>query len=108
MEGIAPWALHRFADEHAAQLVKPGVGGQAQSTGWVCAQLVKPATQARRCAYADVMQPGSSGAAAVGRATVFASHAWGNPFPDLVAALEAALSPDDFVWLDIFTVRWQY
>ena len=94
-DGIAVWALRRFVSDNQAFL-----GGL--STGDVCLQLVKPATRAGMCAYAELLQgsPGDQGRPAVGRANIFLCHAWRNSFEDLVDALETALhdETDAFVW----------
>ena len=63
--------------------------------------IVKPATQASRCRFADL--PDMAGV--VGPADVFASHCWGAPWGDLVAALSDGARPSRRVWIDVFAVR---
>jgi hypothetical protein len=66
------------------------------TTGEVCAEIVKPASASRACAYVELLRGAGprEGAtlAAVGPATVFVSHAWGNPFRDMLAAVAAHLA----------------
>ena len=88
--------------EHAAQ-------ARGKTTGAVCCEVVKPATRERRCAYVELLRGRSRGGVpAVARATVFLSHAWGNPLEGLVDAAEARLGGEAgtaYVWLDILTVN---
>lgn len=104
-DGVALWALRHFLAQHAARAA-------GKSTGAVCLEIVKPATRALRCAYVELLRgelsPDVRRVPAVAPATVFISHAWGNSFESLVAAVEAHLGAegeDAFVWLDILTVR---
>jgi hypothetical protein len=63
--------------------------------------LIKPATEETRGRYADL----PSMADVVGPADVFASHCWGAPWGDLVAAVADGASPQRRVWIDVFAVR---
>ena len=96
------WALRAFREEHAAQV-------QGKTTGAVCYEVVKPATRERQCAYVELLRGRSRGGVpAVARATIFLSHAWGNPLESLVVAAEARLGGEaetTYVWLDILTVN---
>ena len=80
----------------------PRGAGEVLTTADVCFEVVKPATAARRCSYAELdAAPGESGPA-----TAFVSHAWLYPFEWLVSALEAAdLPPATKFWLDIAVVN---
>ena len=101
-DGVALWALRAFVEEHAAQ-------ARGRTTGAVCHEVVKPATRGRQCAYVELLRGSSRGGVpAVARATVFLSHAWGNPLDSLVDAAEARLGGEArtaYVWLDILTVN---
>ena len=102
-DGVALWALREFADE-----VRDKHGGAAYTTGEVNFKVVKPATLSRTCAYADLELLGDRkrhGKPAVAPATVFISHAWANPFADLVDALEATLDIGDYVVRDRRSAR---
>ena len=63
--------------------------------------IIKPATAARRCRYAEL--PGM--APFVGAATVFMSHCWGSKWGGLVMAACAGAREDRVVWIDMFAVR---
>eukprot|EP01043_Picozoa_sp_COSAG02_P017826 COSAG02_NODE_817_length_16825_cov_49.127646_17_plen_593_part_00 len=63
--------------------------------------VIKPATQASRCRFADL--PDMAGV--IGPADVFASHCWGAPWGDLVAALSDCARPSRRAWIDVFAVR---
>ena len=65
--------------------------GEPLTTADVCAELVKPATAARQCAYVEV-------AAHTVPATVYVSHAWKYLFHQVVDALEQAADERDGVW----------
>ena len=84
-----------FLAEVAASL-PPGT-----TTGRAVALLVKPRTRRRRCRYVEL--PEMRGR--VGPPRAFVSHTWGAPFADLVAAIRHALGDDEYVWVDIFSVR---
>jgi hypothetical protein len=71
------------------------------TTAQVVEQVVKPATQHLRCRWVEREEV----VHAVGRATVYVSHAWGAAFADLVAGITFVLDDDAVVWLDIFSVR---
>ena len=93
-EGVSLWALRALADE----VVSSASEGARPSTGAVCAQWVKPATRERACAYVELLRDRTrDGVPAVALATVFASHAWGNSFADLVDTLHATLASTDYV-----------
>ena len=72
------------------------------TTADVCFEVVKPATAARKCSYAELdAAPGESGLA-----MAFVSHAWLYPFEWLVSALEAANLPaDTLFWMDVAVVN---
>ena len=76
--------------------------GEPLTTADVCFEVVKPATAARKCSFAELdAAPGESGPA-----TAFVSHAWLYPFEWLVSALEAANLPaDTFFWFDVAVVN---
>ena len=75
--------------------------------GWttleVVEKVIKPRTSGFRCRYADLQSVRDLNA--VGRATAFASHTWGNLFRDLVGTLSYVLDDETFVWLDIIAVN---
>lgn len=104
--GVAVWWLRRFADEHAARLSGHSTGGSGVplSTAAVSGWLKATATFDRKCAFVDLPEMrqlvDADGRPAVGHATVFASHAWNNPFLDFVEAMEAKLGAGSgiFVW----------
>lgn len=145
--GIALWALRDFVEHYADELrggaatapsvsasilrvsqqpkaagperpVPPARAGPPVSTAQVCQAIVKPATAAAQCSYAELLRAEAAAARAgadaaadaevaaalgadrplprrrrprqpVGRATLFVSHACENPFVDLVEAVEA-------------------
>ena len=74
---------------------------QPPAHGKVVQFLVKPATEAARCRFADLpaVKPYS------GPATVFMSHAWGGKWGNLVAAAVSGGRHNRFVWIDAFAVR---
>ena len=63
--------------------------------------IIKPATKETRCRFADLPEL----AEGFGPATVFASHAWGAKFGDLIGAMCHGARKDRIVWIDIFAVR---
>ncbi|MEE3100066.1 MAG: hypothetical protein VX463_09870, partial [Pseudomonadota bacterium] len=63
--------------------------------------IIRPATEQRRCRYAEL--PGM--APFVGAATVFMSHCWGSKWGGLVMAACAGAREDRVVWIDMFAVR---
>ena len=69
------------------------------TTAMVVESVIKPATAATRGRYVEQMAAGD-----VGEAILFASHTWGAPFVDLVAAIAHVATDDMFVWVDIFAV----
>lgn len=76
-------------------------------------------TKRQQCSYIDLIKsgalptellPASGARGAVGRATVFLSHAWRAPFRSTYEALEEQLRRDPFdvpvfVWFDIFVLN---
>ena len=62
--------------------------------------IIKPATAARRCRYAELPEM----APFVGAATVFMSHCWGSTWGGLVMAACAGAREDRVVWIDMFAV----
>jgi len=73
----------------------------AWPTWQVVRDIIGPATQRDRCRYADLPEC----CAHAGPATVFASHCWGAPWGDLMAAVCCGARQDRRVWLDVFAVR---
>lgn len=80
-------------------------------------EVIKPATEARQCAYVELLRSSkdAKGRPLVAEATVFVSHAWANPFAELVDAVlqslggDAALAGKTFFWLDVMTVnQWKH
>eukprot|EP00505_MAST-04D_sp_SCG-Rhode-Island_P001120 Stramenopile-MAST_4_protein_1120 len=63
-------------------------------------QIIKPATESKRCRFADTISKEF-----VGAADIFVSHCWGSSFGDLVAALTDCCDDTQRVWIDIFAVR---
>jgi len=90
-----------------------GALGDGCSTTDVCAKFVKPATRAGACAYLELLRGRAcDGVPAVGRATVFVSHAWANGAQHLAAAVTATLAGEEagrgaphYVWYDILSVN---
>ena len=75
--------------------------GEALTTADVCYEIVRPATEGRRCPYCELADAGE-----MGTAQAFVSHAWLYPFELLVSALEeAAMPPETFFWVDIAVVN---
>ena len=71
------------------------------TTADVCYEIVRPATEGRRCPYCELAEAGE-----MGTAQAFVSHAWRYPFELLVSALEeAAMPPETFFWVDIAVVN---
>ena len=62
----------------------------------VVLEVVKPATAATRCRYADLPEVKATGA--VGPADSFGSHCWGAKWGLLVAAIADKASPSRRVW----------
>jgi hypothetical protein len=86
--GVSAAALRSLLDEHAAALPA------GATTADVVALVVKPATAGTpEQSFAEVLWAERSCAATgcpfVGAAHTFVSHAWANPFVDLVETLEA-------------------
>jgi hypothetical protein len=77
-----------------ARQCRPGM-----STLEVVQQIIKPATEGRKCRYVALLEP-----SVVGRARAFSSHTWKAPIHDLIAAIAHVLPDDAFVWVDIFAV----
>ena len=63
--------------------------------------IIRPATEQRRCRYAELPEM----APFVGAATVFMSHCWGSKWGGLVMAACAGAREDRVVWIDMFAVR---
>ena len=75
--------------------------GEELTTADVCYEIVRPATEGRRCPYCELAEAGE-----MGTAQAFVSHAWLYPFELLVSALEeAAMPPETFFWVDIAVVN---
>ena len=75
--------------------------GEELTTADVCFEIVRPATEGRRCPYCELAEAGE-----MGTAQAFVSHAWLYPFELLVSALEeAAMPPETFFWVDIAVVN---
>ena len=72
--------------------LRPGI-----KTHEVVEEVIKPATQALLCRYADLKAVREE--QAIGPATAFVSHCWGGMFADVVAAAAHVLGPDDFCWI---------
>ena len=102
--GVAVWWLRRFADDNLERFSGGGAGGKPLSTVAVSGWPKASATLETKAAYVDLQQMRAlccaTGKPAVGKAAVFASHAWSNSFLDFVAAMEAHLDSDSdhFVW----------
>jgi hypothetical protein len=81
LEGISLAGIRALFDAHGGRTAFEGL-----STDDVKTNFVLPATEARRCAYVELLRttPGC-----VGRANAFASHAYGYTFVDSVDALAA-------------------
>jgi hypothetical protein len=81
LEGISLAGFQALFDAHGGRAAFEGL-----STDEVKSRFVLPATEARRCAYVELlrMTPGC-----VARANAFASHAYGYTFIDSVDALAA-------------------
>ena len=77
--------------------------GAALTTKEVVTNIIMPATQDLRCSFVQLVP------AAVAKPTAFASHAFGNPFSLLVAALREhfvnAVAAEVSVWVDIFAIN---
>ena len=103
----------RFRREHVEWL-------SGLSTDEVCGQIIKPETSAaawpaeqRERSYAQMVLAREAGGSVdgIGKATVFASHAWTFVFEELVESLrffekqqKAAGAKPSLFWLDIFVV----
>lgn len=72
--------------------LRPGI-----KTFEVVQEIIKPATKAQLCRYADLQSVREQNA--IGSAKAFASHCWGGLFADVVAAVAKVLGPDDFFWI---------
>eukprot|EP00967_Tisochrysis_lutea_P139962 scaffold254956_cov28-Tisochrysis_lutea.AAC.1 len=83
------WLRNTFARQ-----CQPGM-----STLEVVQQIIKPATEARKCRYVALLDQH-----VVGRARAFSSHTWKAPIHDLIAAITHVMPDDAFVWIDIFAV----
>lgn len=86
-------------------------GGRAaiadKTTAWTKEHVVLPATRATSSSYADVLFA-AGGAAFVGEATAFLSHAYAYPFlavVDAVRAWEVATGASTFYYFDLFVVN---
>ena len=63
--------------------------------------VVKPETESLRCRYVELPKVRKH----VGPPDAFCSHTWAALFADLVAALAHVLRDDQYVWLDVLSVR---
>ena len=63
--------------------------------------VVKPETESLRCRYVELPKVREH----VGPPDAFCSHTWMALFADLVAALAHVLRDDQYVWLDVLSVR---
>ena len=97
--GVRASVLHGLLDAAAAA----GLARAGATTADVCAQVVLPATAARRCAYAELLPPET-----LSPATHFVSHAWAGSFAELVAVVDgvvaeeaAAGRPEPAFWVDL-------
>jgi WD40 repeat protein len=92
-----------FLCDFYGRCVAPLPGGAAMSTKQVVEKVIMPVTASARRSFASLV-PG-----AVCRPTAFASHAFGNPFSLLVAALKAhfadAVASEVYVWVDVFAIN---
>eukprot|EP00854_Cymbomonas_tetramitiformis_P001101 gene1101-1654_t len=78
--------------------------GCARWPTWrVVRDIIKPATADTCCRFVEL--PDMAGSGVVGPAEVFASHCWGSPWGDLVAAVTFKAHPSRRVWCDVFAVR---
>ena len=95
-------ALEPAVGSRGKVIFAPRNAGEPLTTADVCFEVVKPATAARKCSYAELdAAPGESGPA-----TAFVSHAWLYPFEWVVSALEAAdLPADTLFWMDVAVVN---
>jgi hypothetical protein len=105
LERVAATAVSlEFLRDFYVRCVAPLSGGDALTTKQVVEQLIIPGTAARGARSFASLVPG-----AVSRPTAFASHAFGNPFSLLVAALSAhfsdAISSEVYVWVDVFAIN---
>ena len=97
-------------------LAKANALRQGMTTSEVCHEIVKPATEAVQCSFAQlIIDSGKDGVMDcteqhVDTATVFVSHAWQCPFEELVGCVEAHAtavqqagdtSRADFFWVDV-------
>jgi hypothetical protein len=105
LERVASTAVSlAFLRDFYERCVAPLPGGEALTTKQVVDQVILPATKdSGACNFASLV-PG-----AVGLPTAFASHAFGNPFSLLVAALQAhfaaAVASEVYVWVDVFAIN---
>jgi hypothetical protein len=81
LEGISLAGFQALFDAHGGRAAFEGL-----TTDDVKKNFVLPATQARRCAYVELLR---ATPACVARANAFASHAYGYTFVDSVDALAA-------------------
>ena len=88
---------------HSLKQQSGGSRHPGRPTWKVVQEIVKPATAATRCRYADLPEVVNAGA--VGPAKSFGSHCWGAKWGLLVAALADHADPERTVWVDIFAVR---
>ncbi|KAG1671285.1 hypothetical protein FOA52_010856 [Chlamydomonas sp. UWO 241] len=105
------WLLNTFLAQH------PEVAAKKMSTQQVIDTIIKPATAARNCRYADLVGAPVSD----GRPFYFVSHTWSRQFAETVGQLERRFRPeaqhvwrrgqpliplgDVFVWFDIFAIN---
>jgi len=67
----------------------------------VVRDIICAATEDNRCRYTDLDVAKDH----IGPATVFASHCWGAPWGDLVAAVCCHADSQRRIWIDVFAVR---
>jgi hypothetical protein len=104
LERVAATAVSlAFLCDFYQRCVAPLPGGEALTTKQVVERVIMPATASTKRSFASLV-PG-----AVHRPTAFASHAFGNAFSLLVAALRAhfadAVATEVFVWVDVFAIN---
>eukprot|EP00004_Rigifila_ramosa_P002010 TRINITY_DN1203_c0_g1_i11.p3 TRINITY_DN1203_c0_g1~~TRINITY_DN1203_c0_g1_i11.p3 ORF type:complete len:144 (+),score=36.09 TRINITY_DN1203_c0_g1_i11:825-1256(+) len=97
--GVSLRFLRDFVARHRRHL-------DGLSTAQVCERIVKPATAAARCAYAELAEVRAV-AGLVGPASVFVSHVWAGEFGRLVAVLEewwagGGEERECYLWVDVF------
>ena len=115
--GISVASLRAFAAAHAGRDLRPSLQEHEEAerslgavprpvpqrfeeltTAQVVERVIKPATEAARCSYVDLLRAqrptDDAGHPAVAPATVFVSHAWSYAFGSLLQALLARFAHD--------------